>query len=280
MQNTPDTTTQQRTIDLQSLSARQRRLVERHMPLIGLTLQRHFRVDRRQMGDRLDLHQEGCLALADAIKSHEPDRHGEFPAFAMARIHFAMSRHKHENALIRVPYITQRRRKTAARDQSDRHHPDHVPRTYLMTDRQLVRFTPQDRTAEPHGPPVNSGARTLGDLVRECYDTALQETVARESNPPSSETTATLIRHCADERWSIPESECQKSFRELAISLNCPRSQIVRRDQRIRGLIRQRLQRDPRYRESIRLARTQRAGLRYVPTAEELAAIESMNNTG
>jgi RNA polymerase sigma factor (sigma-70 family) len=269
------------TIQLHALSSRQRRLVERHLPLIGLTVRRHFRVDRRRLSERHDLHQVGCLALADAIKSHDPDRHGDFPTFAMARIHVAVSRYKHEDALVRVPYITQRRRRIAARNQEgDRHRPDRAPRTHLLTDRQLGFFSPQNQAAAHLDTHTDPSRSSLGDIVRDCCDTALQEIVSIRSKSLHSSDDPGLMRRCADERWSIPDSEYQATYRQLAHEFNCPHSRIARREKQVMRDVRERLLRNHRYLAAIKLARTQRAGLRYVPTAQELAAIESMNNTG
>jgi DNA-directed RNA polymerase specialized sigma subunit len=101
-------------IPLAALSARQRRLVESHLPLIHHTLSRlnEWVARHRRHGRYTELVQEGSLALIDAVRSHDPTRHGAFAPYAMARIHFAVSRFVHETqCAIRVPYSTQRRRR-------------------------------------------------------------------------------------------------------------------------------------------------------------------------
>ena len=102
-------------IDLHALSGRQQRLVEHHMPLVSLTLRRYL----RHCGRGGDLFQDGFLALTRAIHTHEPGRHGDFAPYAMARIRFAMNRSMHEDALVRVPYSTQRRHKARHRREAN-----------------------------------------------------------------------------------------------------------------------------------------------------------------
>src|SRR5262245_13461358 len=93
-------------VPLAALSARQRRLVESHLPLIHPTLNRLDDWVRRHRaaGRYPELVQEGSLALIEAVRAHDPLRHGAFAPYAMARIHFAVSRFVHEtHCAIRVP---------------------------------------------------------------------------------------------------------------------------------------------------------------------------------
>ncbi len=88
------------------MDAGQRDLVANHLWLIKLHIVRRVpgaaRGTRTQIWD--DLYQEGCLGLIDAARRYDPARGIPFVAFALPRIHTAISRYLREgSALIRVP---------------------------------------------------------------------------------------------------------------------------------------------------------------------------------
>jgi hypothetical protein len=266
-------------VPLDALSARQRRLVERHLPLVHLTFRRCAHLARRARPgrERGELLQEGCLALMDAVRTHDPTRHGPFAAFAMARIHFAMSTFAREqSSAIRVPFITQRRRLGRRRaEPSDRHHPDALPRVVHLGN---ARPTPNEestrrRYAEGMAGRGDGGA-TLGDLVRECYDQALARAVSDMKHSPRSAPGADLVlEQCARERWEVPEPEARTPLRKLARALDCSLSRVAHCEERFRARVAKLLADDARYVELRRLARRCPDGLRHRPTPPELAAL-------
>ncbi|MEE8385666.1 MAG: sigma factor, partial [Dehalococcoidia bacterium] len=229
----------EKSIRLEAMSARQQRFVEANIPLVHLTLRRcrelaSVREPGREPGE---LVQEGCLALVEAVRSHDPARHGVFATFAMARIHYAMSRFAHEHhSLIRVPFITQRRRKQRRdHDTADRHRPEPLPRVVRMSD---PRKTPsQNRTRHLYAEKLGGwwDGPTIGDLVRERYDRAVTQVVSRMKRAPRcAADISKLLDRCAQERWTVPEPEARTPIRRLAHTLGCSLGRITRCEEKFR----------------------------------------------
>lgn len=269
---------EQKPISLEAMSSRQRRLVERNLPLVHLTLQRCSDLvhPRRAGAEPGELLQEGCLALVEAVRTHDPTRHGGFASFAMARIHYAMSRYAHEqHSLIRIPFITQRRRKKERDDaESDRHRPDPLPRVVRMSD---DRKTPSQRSARRLYAESMAGRGdgvTIGDLVRECYDRAASHVVSRMKN--SQRCTAGLrglVDQCSRERWMVPEPDARTSVRRLAALLGCSIGRITHCEERFRRQVVLALKADLTYRELLWMGRQHPEGWRHRLTLGELAAL-------
>jgi DNA-directed RNA polymerase specialized sigma24 family protein len=105
-----------------ALSDAQRAEADRHIPLVYLQLARQPGAERRAVPDRdaEDLAQEGFVALAIAVRDYSKRRHGTFAAYAIARIHCAMSRTLYERiGGIRVPFATRQRVVDRLRPSSD-----------------------------------------------------------------------------------------------------------------------------------------------------------------
>jgi len=213
-------------IPLRALSARQQRLVERHLGLVYLTLDRHPQLilRRRPCREPDELFQEGCLALMKALQTHDPVRHGHFATFALARIHYALSLYglEHEHA-VRVPYITQRRRRAELKacpwTPTDG---VPLPKTVSMQDARRLAgpSLSSERCAE--GSQAADAAVTLGELIRDRYDLALRQVVRDMKNAARcAANNREVVERCCEERWEIPEAEMRTSFRELARRLNC-----------------------------------------------------------
>ena len=268
-------------VPLSALSARQRRLMERHLPLVHLVLRRHPRLARlRPAGrDRAELFQEGCLALAEAIRSHDPRRHVHFAAFAMARIRFAMSTYSHEQAaLIRVPFITQRRWKARRMARADRHRPmDPAPRV-IPVDRlgmlpagRLAREQYPERAFEDRGRP------SVGDLLRAGYDRARCRAVARlKRSPECTRAVRAALDRCSQERWAIPDPQARSSLAGLAAAAGTSPSRINHYEERFRRIVAEILQADAAFVELRRWQRSRPEGLHYRPTPEEMVHLQAL----
>ena len=78
---------------LDALSEVQRRRVRENLGLVGLHLRKHVRNLRTPRREREweDLFQEGCLGLIRAAVDFAPEREIPFAAFALPRIHHAVS---------------------------------------------------------------------------------------------------------------------------------------------------------------------------------------------
>ncbi len=254
-------------IPLRALSARQQRLVERHLGLVYLTLDRHPQLilRRRPCREPDELFQEGCLALMKALQTHDPVRHGHFATFALARIHYALSLYglEHEHA-VRVPYITQRRRRAELKacpwTPTDG---VPLPKTVSMQDARRLAgpSLSSERCAE--GSQAADAAVTLGELIRDRYDLALRQVVRDMKNAARcAANNREVVERCCEERWEIPEAEMRTSFRELARRLNCSKGRIAHCEERMRINLGKKLIADARYQALRRWVRLLPMGLR------------------
>ena len=264
--------TSDRVISLRGLSDRQRRIVQRHVPLVYLSLERmdvpgqgrHGRLERR------DLLQEGFVALVEAFRSHDAARHGSFAPFAMSRVQYSISRFLHEDMNgVRIPFITQRRRKRRDADMQDRHRPDEPPRMVRLPEffddggRRGRRYALDDRRQDREGP-------TVGDMVRDRCDAAMQE-VARDMrlDPACRPETAALVERCHDERWSVPEPQMQTPLRQLARETGASLGRVTHCEERFRRRVAKRLLADKAFQSLMREARRRREGLKARPEADD-----------
>jgi hypothetical protein len=243
------------TISLCGLSTGQQRLVMRHLPLVHLTLKRTSGLLRRRRTGREyhELAQEGTVALIEAIRAHDPGRHGAFAPYAMARVHQAVSRFAHEQrAAVRVPFITQRRRRVREREEAaDRHDPGAPPTV------RSIRADHRPRH-DPHGAglSVRTGEGSLSDWVRQRYERAARlATGQMRRSPRSSAVSRRLIERCRVERWLIPDDESRTSFRELARQEGCSLGRVTRCDEQFRARMIEILRRDDVFVNLMSLAR-------------------------
>lgn len=264
-------------VPLEALSRRQRRLVERHLPLVHLTLKRHreLSVPRRRGRDRRELLQEGCLALAEAVRRHDPTRHGHFAAYAMARIRYAMSLYAHEQThFIRVPFITQRRRQ-AMRPGADGA-VDSGPAPRRLSLEGSGRFSSR-RAAAPLMECCDSESvgPSIGELLRERFDRAGARVIAgmkRSARCPPD--LRELVDRCAKERWSIPDPETRTSLSKLAAAHGCSPSRVMHCEERFRRRVADELNADARFAELRRLGRTYPEALDYRLSPGDLARLD------
>lgn len=235
----------EKSVPLEALSAAQRDLVERHLPLVRHTLKRHRHLIRRGQNSRdfSELFQEGCLALIEAVRNHDRAKHGHFAAFAMARIHFALSRYVHERQhAVRVPFITQRRHKSARKSEKDEAEQARLPMVVRIQD--FAPFASRRTKKAPPGLPETS----IGDLMRERIDVAMRRVVetmkqGRRCSPGTRE----VVERCARERWSVPEPDSRTSIRQLAKSLNCSVGRITHCEERFKKRMAETLAADEDY---------------------------------
>ncbi len=271
---------EQQRVSLQAISTRQRRLVESHLPLVHLTLRRHYSLTSGYGGgqEACELLQEGCLALTEAVRLHDPTRHGHFASFAMARIHYAMSRYAHEyGSLIRIPFITQRRRKKQRQrlaSAGDRHHPDMLPRVVRTHDERNMPSRGVARRLYSERLATRPAGVTIGDMVRECYDRVAGAVVSQmKRSPRCTPSLRELVDRCSRERWSIPEPDERTSVRRLAAALGCSLGRVTHCEERFRKKMATRLETDVTYCELVRLGRQRAEGWDHQMSGKELASL-------
>lgn len=275
-----------RTAPLDGLSKRQRAIVERHLPLVRLTVRRHSGLARRDRDcrDPAELFQEGCLALVEAVRSFEASRHGVFAAYAMSRIHFAISRYAHEQCHpIRMPFISQRRERNRANAlkscAGDCRSGEVIRPSVVHYDDTTVTHSSQEaagakafKDAPPHDVPI----ATIGELVRERLDEAVQWSIAELCRGSRSRaTTLRVVHRCLAERWMVPEPAARASIRELADALSCSVGRITHTEARFRRIVSRKLLEDDEFLALTRLARLHPAGMKRPMCRDELSRLRS-----
>lgn len=245
-------------IPLGALSRSQRALVERYLWLAktGVRRTKVLSLTLRAGREFRDLHQEGVLALAEAVRSHDPARHGEFATYALARIRFSVSRYAQENgSVIRVPLITQRRVRNRqrlrqqgrecdgeigpeGRRRGERNCPARLPRVLHFG----VGSPPMSRRKVRHHPDgsyrVTERARRLEDRLGDALRETVQGMKAANSRRKAYRR---LIDVCAEERWFIPEEESRTSIREIARRMKCSVGRIAQCERKFRRAAAERL---------------------------------------
>ncbi|HUN82206.1 MAG TPA: sigma factor [Phycisphaerae bacterium] len=257
----------ERSIPLRALSDRQKRIVQRHIPLVYLSLERMDipAVHRRRQFDPRDLVQEGFVTLVEAFRSHDAARHGNFAPYAMSRVQYSISRYLHESAYaVRVPFITQRRRKCDRIAAEARRRPDEPPRQVSWSD-QIERWGRDKRNPDPdsHG---SNPAPTLGDLIRDRCDAAMDDAVRKmRQSPHCSPGRLQIIDRCQKNRWTIPEPEMQSPIRRVAADTGTSLAGVVRCEEKFRRHVADHLRNDPVFQRLMKDARRRRRGLKHRP---------------
>lgn len=215
-------------IGLEGLSARQRQVVEAHLPLVQLTLRRYGQGGEGRYGGARsqvrDLAQEACLALIEAVRRHDPARHGAFAPYAMSRMRFAISQFAHENqGIVRVPYVAQRRARGKGFLSAEL-----VPRATSMKDAR--HDGPAERSSKRFKNPFERpGARRwIEEAVRERCERAMRQAAQElKRDPRAARGTAAVVDRCAAERWHVPEPDAKTPIRELARAMGCSLGRVT-----------------------------------------------------
>lgn len=272
----------------------------RHLPLVGLQLRRQAGVGRAGRVDRDpdDLFQEGAVALLRALRDHDPRRHGDFPPYALARIHYAMGRALCEQSGgIRIPFGVYRRHHHDARgelrpiEEAPSRAGDARRRDRQATRRRTDRDadTPRREAAVPrevrHDPDLalrparsSSGVTDAGPrllhLFRERFDALARrvagEMIAAARDPRSRKDAAPVVSACLNERWLIPEESQRTPFRVLAARCGTSLGRLVRCDNAFHQRLRQALSSDLPTRWLVERAAGEAEGLRYAARQDEV----------
>ena len=303
-------------VGLGAISDAQRRRVEANLHLVKSAVARcgGWRCALRNNFEYNDLWQEGCMALVEAVRLHDPARHGEFAPYAISRLHFAVSRYAHERgALVRVPFVTQRRmrqqrreeearceerrqrgshadaarpgearpgrgRSRSAHSDSDRHRPDHPPRVICsegIDQGPARRCNPfGEADADPDTPRHHpTVAELAGPRLRATLDAIRDRLVRSGGRSPLRET---IIRRCFDERWTIPEADARTPIRQMARELGCSLGGITHCEARFEREAAAALDGDAMLSELRRIAKSSPQGFGHRLTAAEWSRVREM----
>ncbi|MCH7700199.1 MAG: hypothetical protein IID37_00810 [Planctomycetes bacterium] len=224
------------------LTPDQKRLVEENLGLVGVNLRRYSQPWSAPRRDREwdDLFQEGCLALMDAARSHQPERGIPFPAYALPRIRAALGiAIERVFTNIRTP-LRRRRRRVAGDDESGdqtSRYPQQVPGDRELDSRPCVAR---------HDPGMQPMGETVGDRVRSRFDRAVGKAVADVSALPDRRgDLPQLVHQIVDGRLTMPDEESRCSLRGLAEKTGSTYGRVVECEQRLLARMRYHLNNDP-----------------------------------
>jgi len=249
------------------LTIAQRRLVSENMGLVGVHLRRNVPdlADPHRKREWEDLFQEGCLGLIKAALAYRPESGIPFAAFALPRIHNAVSR-----ALLTkfttmyVPPSRIRRTKAPPRRQS----PDR-PSIGIRRDEEARQAhslqspdVPAGWTVQCSTPDAESRPRqTVGERIHEKYARALKqaaETVSKRATTRRDR--RTLVQALVEERMLVPEKEARRTLRRIARDTRSSYGRVAECERQLGARVRRTLDADPEFRALRRVSRTDPAG--------------------
>jgi RNA polymerase sigma factor (sigma-70 family) len=214
------------------LSDPQRALVQQHLWLVDLHLRKKVPgLDKPLAGrSRDDLYQEGCLGLIEAVRRYDPDQGIPFVAFALPRIHTAVSRALWRgSSLVRMPRRVHLCRGREARE-------------------AIAQVVPLER--EPPGRPESQEpdntssppVETLGRRLRRKIERAVRSAVEQESRVKSRRgDRQRLLEELAEHRLLVPHEDQRTPLREIARRTGSSIARVVQCDQRLRERVEQAL---------------------------------------
>lgn len=257
------------------LTGEQRRLVRENLGLVGVHLRRYLGDLSQPRRDREwdDLFQEGCLGLIQAVVRFREERGIPFAAFALPRIHNAVSRALQTKfATVHVP-AARHSTPGAISPGAEPHEAVNRPRVQSLSD-EVERNLP-DRRHDLH----EHVGETIGDRLRDKYERAVHAAVADVGSGPSRRGDRDrLAGVLAAERFLVPGEESRTALRQIARETKSSYARVAQCDKKLAGAIRARLCRDPEFVELSRLAKChpEGAGCRIDDTLErELGDVAS-----
>lgn len=248
----------------------QRHLVTENIGLVSVHLRRHVQnlsVPRRDR-EWEDLFQEGCLGLIQAAMAFRAERGIPFAAFALPRIHKAVSRALQTR--FSTVYVPPKRRRARAVNQHETEpgrstNERHRPQVHSLADGADSRLEDR-RRREPWGEPAASDAHssrdTIGQRLRGKYERAVRAACEAMSGKASIRGDRDKLVHIVvEERLLVPHEESRRALRQIARETRSSYARVAQCERRLGKTVRQALQGDPEFVELRRVARTDANGI-------------------
>ena len=234
------------------LDARQALLVEDHLHLVRAHLRRHAPGGHPPKRDREadDLYQEGCLGLIQAARQYDPAGGIPFAAYALRRIHHAVSQALYERfSTVRIPMRAQIQ---------NRRRSDHgAVETPVVLN---LEEDPQTRASDPKTDP--SGAETIATHIREKYVAAVQRAhrAARKKRGRRGDR-GQLVDRLVENRLLVPDNDHKTPLRQIARETHSSYSRVAGCEKKLLKEVADALRNDPQYRRLANQARCSADGL-------------------
>lgn len=215
--------------ELARLDDRQRRQVAENIGLVTVHLRRHVPGRAPPTRDREweDLFQEGCLGLIQAVCTFRMDSGIAFPAYALPRIHTAVSRALRGGfATVRQPLYPRRHGADEAR--------------CALPGVRTLDFDPQDRRPDPrHAIDRSATGGTVGERLRARYVQAVGRVVRQmKRSRPARQDRAHVLDRIVEERLLVPDSQARTSLRAIARETDSSYARIAKCEKRILDQVR------------------------------------------
>lgn len=231
-----------------SLTTEQKKRVQENLGLVAVHLRRfvHNLVVPRRDREWEDLFQEGCMGLIKATMTYREDSGIEFAAYALPRIHNAVSRalDRKFTTIIFPP----RRKKRVEGDSSGslKSHDPSRPKEYsLVSDVSDSLHDPRH-----HNPDFHAENETIGERLRCKYERAVFEaadTINRRTSTRGDRDE--LVQWITRERFLIPQQESRRALRQIARDTKSSYARVAQCDKLMAQLVRNFLEEDPEFNE-------------------------------
>lgn len=247
---------------VEPLSEKQKTLVRDNLGLIGVHLKRYVSnlSQPRHDREREDLFQEGCIGLIQAARTHREESGIPFAAFALPRIHNAVSRALRTRFHLVRMAPPRRDRRVGSSQTTEREAKALHPTRHSLTD--AMGFLAADRH-QPDSPAQSDPSHeTIGQRVREKYERAVHTSRTSVGTRASIRGDRDrLVRLLADERFLIPHEESKRPLRQIARDTKSSYARVSQCNTQLADTIRKTLDEDPEFGELRRRAKMHPLGL-------------------
>lgn len=231
-----------------SLTTTQKKRVQENMGLVAVHLRRfvsNLTVPRRDR-EWEDLFQEGCMGLIKATMTYREDSGIEFAAYALARIHNAVSRALDRKfTTIIFPPKRKKRVEGDACGLSKSHDPSR-PKEYSL----VSEVSDSLHDSRHHNPDINAESETIGERLRCKYERAVFEaadTINRRTSTRGDRDE--LVRWITRERFLIPQQESRRALRQIARDTKSSYARVAQCDKLMAQIVKNFLEEDPEFHE-------------------------------
>jgi len=248
------------------LTDEQRRLVRDNVGLVAVHLRRNVVNHCNPKWEREwdELFQEGCLGLIRAAIGFRAKRGIPFAAFALPRIHNAVSRAiltKFSTIYVPPKRTPQRRPRLQHADASSigvvRDEEARTPKAFALSgdlaDRAAHRQHP--------GAPPAACCSTVGERLREKYERAVKEAAQAVSGRASTRgDREQLVQALVEERFLVPEESSRRPLRSIARDTRSSSGRVDDCVKQLHEEIHRTLEADPEFRALQKLSKTDPVG--------------------
>jgi len=228
---------------VEALTVEQRQRVRENLGLVAVHLRRHVPNLAQPRRDREwdDLFQEGCLGLVQAAVTFEPGRGIPFAAYALVRIHAAVSKALHTRfSTVHVPPVRRRGGRAQALLELERERRPGVVQLGAQAAGQL----PDHRSAAP----ASGSGETIGARLRAKYERVLRAAGARLGRGASTRGDRDrLIATLIEQRLLVPAEEARTPLRQLARETRSSYARVAQCEKQLTAAVRAELESDPEF---------------------------------